>query len=242
MISFVVPAWNEEALLGGTLQAIAEAAGAAGLAHEVLVVDDGSTDATAAVARKHGAIVVSVHYRQIAATRNAGARQARGAWLFFVDADTRINAPVLEAAMRALSAGAAGGGASVVLGGDAPARARRLQRVAAPLFRIAGIAGGAFLFCTRPAYEAAGGFDESRSAGEDLAFVRALRRLGHCVVLRETVTTSGRKLRTHGVLEHARLFLRFGVLGQREVRPGRERAFWYGSGRDDSSDSDPPLN
>lgn len=233
MISFVIPAWNEARRLPGTLEAIHAAAGTLGGHHEVVVVDDASTDSTAAVARAHGARVVAVAHRQIAATRNAGARQALGQRLFFIDADTWVRPGTVQAAMRAMDAGAVGGGARVVLADDAPAHARRLQRLASPVFQWAGIAGGAFLFCTRAAYEATGGFDEARDAGEDLAFARALRRHGRFVVLPEQVVTSGRKLHAHGVLRHAQLFARYGLLGRRNAR-GAEKEFWYGSGRGDS--------
>ena len=68
MLSFVVPAHNEQACLGRTVQAIHAAARATGRPYEVIVVDDASTDATAEVARKHDATVVSVNRRQIAAS------------------------------------------------------------------------------------------------------------------------------------------------------------------------------
>jgi glycosyltransferase involved in cell wall biosynthesis len=61
MISFVVPAHNEQACLGRTLQAIHDAACAIGKPYEVIVVDDASTDATADVGRIAGAIVVPVN-------------------------------------------------------------------------------------------------------------------------------------------------------------------------------------
>src|SRR4029453_5379128 len=86
MLSFVVPAPNEQGCLGRTVQAIHAAARATGRPYEVIVVDDASTDATAEVARKHDATVVSVNRRQIAATRNAGGRTAPGGPPFFVDA------------------------------------------------------------------------------------------------------------------------------------------------------------
>src|SRR5688572_3041590 len=50
MLSFVVPAHNEQACLGRTVRAIHAAARATGRAYEVIVVDDASTDATAEVA------------------------------------------------------------------------------------------------------------------------------------------------------------------------------------------------
>src|SRR5437899_3336848 len=111
MISFIVPAHNEEACLGGTLQAIHASAREVGQPYEILVVDDASTDATPEIARNLDARVLSVSHRQIAATRNSGARAATGAYLFFVDADTTINPRVVASALRCMAKGAAGGGA-----------------------------------------------------------------------------------------------------------------------------------
>jgi cellulose synthase/poly-beta-1,6-N-acetylglucosamine synthase-like glycosyltransferase len=72
VISFIVPAYNEEAELPGTLRAIRSAAG--GYEHEIVLVNDGSTDATGAIGEEFGARVISIERRQIAAARNAGAR------------------------------------------------------------------------------------------------------------------------------------------------------------------------
>ena len=90
MISFIVPAHNEEAWVGRCVSAIRNGVESLGQPHEIIVVDDASSDATAAIARKQGAQVVRVEHRQIAATRNAGAQQSRGDILFFVDADTLL--------------------------------------------------------------------------------------------------------------------------------------------------------
>ena len=92
MISIVIPAYNEEALLAATLNAVRASADAIGVPYEVIVVDDGSTDRTAEIARAHGARVVAVHLRQIGAARNAGAKVAAGDLLVFVDADTLVHA------------------------------------------------------------------------------------------------------------------------------------------------------
>ena len=72
MLSFIVPAHNEQAVLGRTLTAIHECAQATGEPYEVIVVDDASTDATAEIARQKNATVISVQHRHIAAARNAG--------------------------------------------------------------------------------------------------------------------------------------------------------------------------
>jgi len=120
LVSFVIPAWNEAALLGHTLESIRAAAAALNLAHEVVVADDSSTDETAEIARQAGARVISVHHRQISATRNSGARSAGGDMLIFVDADTLVTREVVGAAVRAIRDGAVGGGCAVQFDGRIP--------------------------------------------------------------------------------------------------------------------------
>src|SRR5215471_11096740 len=98
MLSFIVPAHNEAEYIRHTLRSVHGAARGVGTPYEVVVVDDSSTDDTAAIAEECGARVVRASHRQIAATRNAGARAAFGDQLFFVDADTAIDRTVLAAA------------------------------------------------------------------------------------------------------------------------------------------------
>src|SRR6201982_3395270 len=115
MISFIVPAYNEERELSSTLAAIRGAVSAVSHPFEIIVVDDASTDATPEIAEQAGARVISIHRRQIAAARNAGARASRGEYLFFVDADTRISPIHVTEAMAALGMGYAGGSARGVM-------------------------------------------------------------------------------------------------------------------------------
>ena len=230
MVSFVVPAHNEEALLGHTLAAVHSAARALGEPYEVVVADDASTDRTGEIARGHGARVVDVAHRQIAATRNAGARASTGRWLVFVDADTVVNPRVVRAAARALARGAVGGGCLVRLDRPRPAYAVAIElalRVVAP---AVGLAGGCFLFCTRAAFDAAGGFDEAVFASEEIGLARRLKARGKFVILRETVTTSARKLRARGALEMLRLFLRLARAGPGALRRREGLDYWYGPG------------
>lgn len=235
-LSFIVPAYNEERLLGGTLATIGAAGDALGEPFEVIVVDDASTDRTAAIAREYGARVVSVECRQIAATRNAGGCAAAGEMLMFVDADTVIGEAVVRAAVGAMRAGAAGGGCAFRFDGRLPLYGRALTAIATPLYRIAGLASGCFLFCTRVAFHAAGGFDETLFAAEEAAMSRALRRHGRFVVLRESVVTSGRKLRTHSGREIVGTLLRQVLAGRRMMRRRDGLDLWYGKRRVDPDD------
>jgi glycosyltransferase involved in cell wall biosynthesis len=197
MISFVIPAYNEEFELPATLRAIQEAAAGAAQPCELIVVDDASTDATADLARQTGAQVVSIKRRQIAAARNAGAQAARGDVLFFVDADMRINSTHIRHALAALAAGVSGGSARIVTDGQVPWWGRIFLRVLCTLYFANNLGAGAFLFTTRENFEKVGGFDERYFAGEEVFLSLALKKLGPFKVLREPMITSGRKLRMH---------------------------------------------
>jgi cellulose synthase/poly-beta-1,6-N-acetylglucosamine synthase-like glycosyltransferase len=233
MISFIVPAHNEERVIGPTLASIHAAAREAARPYEIIVADDSSTDGTGTLARREGARVVSVRCRQIAAARNAGARAALGDIFIFIDADTTVSAQTLGASLRALEQGAAGGGATFVLEGRIPLHGRVLARLVRASMRAGRLAAGCYLFCRRDAFEGAGGFDERLFATEEIALSQALKRSGPVVILAETVETSGRKLRTHSVWDLLRLLSAFLSSGGQALRSRTHLDLWYGSRRVD---------
>ena len=230
MISFVVPAYNEEAELPRTLRAIHSAA--AGYEYEIVLVDDGSTDATSAIGEQYGARVISIERRQIGAARNAGARAARGDVFIFVDADTRIGPEHVRGAVEALESGYAGGGARLATDREIPLWGRIFFRVFTTLYFGLNLGAGAFLFTTRENFLAVGGFDEIYFAGEEVFFTIALKRLGKFRLLREPAITSGRKLRMYsGWKIFGGLFsLLFG--GPRGVMSRKKLDMWYGGERE----------
>ena len=197
MISFVVPAFNERDYLARTIGAIHDAARAVGRPYEIVVADDASTDGTGPLAESLGARVVRCENRQIAATRNAGARAASGEVLIFVDADTIVNPDVVAEAVRAIDEGAIGGGAAVEWDGPVALHWRLFVRSLIRFFRLVKFAAGSFVFCTRGAFEATGGFDESVYATEEIWFSQALKKQGRFVILEASVLTSARKLTEH---------------------------------------------
>jgi glycosyltransferase involved in cell wall biosynthesis len=231
VIAFIVPAHNEERLLARTLESIHQSARALGEQYEIIVADDASTDRTAELARLYRARVVSIKRRQIAAARNAGARAAlqdeRVQTLVFVDADTSLNEETLRAAVRAMVQGAAGGGAAVKFDGPVPRWAEIMLAAILVVFRLFKWSGGCFIFCSRAAFEATGGWDERLYAAEELYMAQAIKRHGRFVVLREPVVTSGRKLRTHSAREILTSLARIGMHGRRAVRDRKALALWY---------------
>ena len=232
MISFIVPAYNEELELSPTLAAIQAATSGLSQPFESIVVDDASTDATPEIAEQAGARVVSIHRRQIAAARNAGASAARGEYLFFVDADTRINPTHITEGIAVLEAGYTGGSARVQMDGFVPLWGRVFLRAFSVLYFGLNLGAGAFLFTTRRNFEAIGGFDEQHFAGEEVYFSLALRKLGRFKVLREPVLTSGRKLRMYSAKEILGTLSILILGGPRMARSRARLSLWYDGKRE----------
>ncbi|MDB6023162.1 MAG: hypothetical protein JWQ04_3019 [Pedosphaera sp.] len=232
MISFIIPAHNEEAVIARTLQAIHDTARVVGQPYEIIVVNDASMDATAEIARQHHATVLTVNHRQIAATRNSGGRAAHGERLFFVDADTTVNSRAVASALRHLDKGAAGGGAPTVFDGVLPLYARLLILFSLPFLKLIGFTGGAFMFCTREAFIATGGFNERLFCGEEGLFIVALKREGPFVVLWKPVLTSGRRFRTMSGLQVLATVARVSVSPFKMLtRRDSVKKIWYDSNR-----------
>ncbi|HEM46414.1 MAG TPA: glycosyltransferase family 2 protein [Alphaproteobacteria bacterium] len=97
-VCLILPAWNEEALIGETLAAIPA------IVDRVIVVDDGSRDRTAEIAREHGAEVVSHgRNRGVGAAFNTGLRAALARDVDIVvnmDADGQFDPADIEALLR----------------------------------------------------------------------------------------------------------------------------------------------
>ena len=179
-LTVIVPAFNEANYLSATLDAIEAAVvhlrARSGAEVETVVVDNNSTDETAAIARSKGAAVVHEPVQGIARARNAGARHAQGDVLVFVDADVLVPPALLEAIHDAMSDPSCAGG-----GVDVEYRPRRRSmRLYLHAWRLLALrmrlVQGATQFCRRSAFEQIGGYDEQAWIGEDVDFYRSLGR------------------------------------------------------------------
>ena len=163
---------------------------------------------------------------------------AKGDVIVFVDADTLVPAATLYAAVEAIEGGAVGGGAEVRFEGAKPLFAEVLLPGLLFTFRAAKLAAGCFIFCTRDAYEASGGFDESLFGSEEISFSRALGRIGRFVILRQEIITSGRKLRAHSPTELMTTVFRLALAGSRALTSREGLDLWYGERREDPAAAD----
>lgn len=182
-LSFIIPALNEADYIVGTLSSLKQQVTA--YSHEVIVVDNGSSDTTAELAQQNGATVLLLPGATIAAVRNHGARQARGRVLVFLDADTSLTddwGRHLPAALAAL-----GSGQPLITGSHCvpPEPCSWVER---HWFRRpeagqeVAYLGTAHMLLQRELFWQLGGFDEGLETGEDYEFCHRARSAGAAIV------------------------------------------------------------
>ena len=188
-MSLIVRTRNDEATLPRLLDSVTRAGQRFRLGPssiEVIVVDNGSADASIDIALARGCRVTHVGRRSVAAVRNGGATIARGDVLAFVDADHRLHRDTFTAIDLALATGRFIGGAT----GSRPERMtlRHLVRrgLRAPLVWATGVDGGV-IFCYRSAFEEIGGHDERAHGSEALMLQLRLLQLGCTLRPRRTI-------------------------------------------------------
>ena len=219
-ISVVVPVLNEAGILESTLEALRR-----GNPHEIIVVDGGSEDRTAEVARTAGAIYLTTS-RGRAAQMNHGAAAATGEFLLFLHADTSLPADYSSQVRSTLaSSGVAGGAFAFAISGDFPGRKliewgtnRRAQLGQLPY-------GDQGLFVSRVMFDRVGGFPD-QPIMEDYEFVQRLRFSGTIAIAPGFARTSGRRWQRRGAFGTT-LLNQLIVIGYRfGISPAR-LARWY---------------
>lgn len=191
-ISIVVPALDEAERIVEVLRSVREPG-----VREVIVVDGGSADETAARAATVADRVLR-SARGRAVQMNAGADAASGDVLLFLHADTRLPAGFAAAVQQAVERGAIGGRFDVVLEGEHPFLpvVAFLMNARSRLTRIS--TGDQAIFVRRDVFAKLGGFAPIPLM-EDVELTGRLRRLGPLAALRLRVRTSARRWEINGV-------------------------------------------
>jgi glycosyltransferase involved in cell wall biosynthesis len=216
-ISIVIPAFNEERLLGQTLLAVQNSLKAftcLNWATELIVCDNNSTDRTAEIARAAGATVVFEPINQIARARNRGAEAATGDWLLFIDADSHPSTELLADVAEAIQSNRYhAGGATVRLADGFPV-ANLVTGLWNRLSRGQRMLAGSFIFCDTQVFRSIGGFSHELFAGEELDLTARLKKLGRetgkqiVILHRHPLATSARKMKLYSAGELVWFFLR----------------------------------
>ena len=200
-VTVVVPTLNEERCIAACLESVL----AQDCEVEAVVVDGGSTDATAELAAPLAPVLGAPRGRAV--QMNAGAGATRGDVLLFLHADSRLP-PGAFAAMRAALADVrtVGGTFSLRFEPETP-----LLRAYAACTRVNPRVfhyGDQGIFVRRTVFDALCGYRELPLM-EDVDFLRRLRRMGRTVLLPLSITTSARRFQRHGIVRQQ---LRNGVL------------------------------
>ncbi len=199
MISVIIPALNEERALPETLCQLLRQRGD----YEVIVVDGGSTDLTCDFVRRVAETDHRVRVRSApkgrASQMNTGAKEAKGEWLLFLHADTRLPESALARlnAMEPDPAIQAGGFLHRFSGRDWRLRlVSCLDNFRCRRTRI--MYGDQAMFVRRRLFESLGGFPEQPIL-EDVAFCEKLVRVTTPVILAPPVLTDSRKFVAMGI-------------------------------------------
>lgn len=216
--SIVIPAWNEEAYLPKTLtavMAVVQKIEEQGVHHgEVIVVDNNSTDTTAAVAAKFQVKLVFEPVNQIARARNTGASVAAGEALIFLDADSQCSEHLLSVVLDKLSGNSVAGGGSIIAP-DTPVSVSAQRGISFWnwLSIKARLAAGCFVYCRADAFNDIGGFSDRVYAGEEIFLSRQLKRwakrhkMTFDIATIDPVITSARKLQWYSSAQILRQML-----------------------------------
>ena len=168
MLTIVIPALNARADLGACLAALDGA-------DDILVVDGHSTDGTVALARWAGISVISAA-RGRGTQLRAGAATAKGDWLLFVHADTRLGANWLGAVAAHIATSPDSAGYFDLRLDDAAWQARIIEHGVALRVRLLGLPyGDQGLLISRRLYDAVGGF-KPLALMEDVDLARRIGR------------------------------------------------------------------
>jgi len=235
-ISIVVPAFNEERLLGASLAQIKDAAKAfmpLGWEWELVVCDNNSTDRTAEIARAAGARVVFEPVNQIARARNAGATAATGDWLIFVDADSHPSEALFADVARAIQSGRCiAGGATIRLD-----EKFFVAGIVTGLWNLASRWGrwlaGSFIFCEATVFRKLGGFSLELYCAEELELSQRLKKFAkenrkRIVILhRHSLVTSARKMRLYKSTDHLWFLFKAIFMPRRAMRSPEQAHMWY---------------
>ena len=235
-ISIVVPAFNEERLLGDSLAQIKGAAKAFtpfGWEWELIVCDNNSTDRTAEIATAAGARVVFEPINQIARARNAGAAAAGGDWLVFVDADSHPSEALFTDVARAIQSGHCIAGGSTMRMDEYYFWAGLVTHLWNRASRWGRWLAGSFIFCETTVFRNLGGFSQELYCAEELEFSQRLKKHAketrkRLVILhRHPLVTSARKLRLYKGSEHLWFLAKAIFCPRRAMRSPEQAHMWY---------------
>ncbi len=222
LISVVIPVWNGAAYLAETLDSVKRQ----GVATEIVVADDGSTDNSREIAAKKGCRVLPLEHRGISRACNAGIARAAGRYIMLLDQDDVLCdaclATLLDALEEEASLGAVTGMARDFISPELDERARAaIVPRSAPYY---GLMTGSVLM-RRSVPGLMGGFNEAYHAGQAVDY---LMRMAQCGILCKKLDVVSVMRRIHaqntGRTMRNRQFSDYAAILRARLAAGKHRA------------------
>jgi len=219
-LSIIIPVYNAENYLEECVASILNQTWQG--EKEIIIVDDDSTDNSFAIAQRLGDFAISMEHGGAAKARNAGLKMARGAYIFFMDADDVLSPDALQNLFSAIIENF---DCDVVYGRAIDFISPELsheQKIGLKVreFSYGGVLPGCALI-QKTVFERSGSFDESLSSGETVAWMMNLkdtgaivREINHVTLRRRLHMTNTGRLKREEELKNYATILRKRMLKQ----------------------------
>lgn len=207
LFSIVIPAYNEEKYILPTLKSIEQQNMAN---YEVIVVANGCTDATEEIVKKkvnEKIRTLSLPKANVSVARNAGALNAAGEILVFLDADTQLATNTLQLITEQFQNGTSV--ATTKVNPDLPTLKYQLAMLVKNSYNYSGLYEGCsgILICRKKDFHAVGGYDPELVVREHRKLILKLMEKGKYDCLNTYVTTSMRRYQQWGLWKEVNFWL-----------------------------------
>lgn len=228
MISVIIPAKNEQKFLECTLLHTRKVFDELNLSYEIIVCDNGSTDATSKIAKKHADLVVYEKIPHISKARNLGARASNGEFLIFIDSDTKITKKLMKYTLLKLKT------KKIVSAISSYDNYPNLQSLGIWLYNILSmmfkLGVGQFIATSKDDFIKADAFNTSIYAFEDIELLKTYKKMfgrSYVLIAPYTVKTSSRKMTSGKSTKHFLQLLAGYLLGYDVASSKEKLVYWY---------------
>lgn len=213
LVSVIIPAFNEQDVIARLLSSLRHQTHS----HiEAIVVDDSSTDTTAALAKKLGAVVYTRPHAERSMQRNYGARRAKGSYLLFLDADMHLSPHVIRQCLTAVKTDTHIGAVVIPEVSQGERFWEQVKAFERSFYKDSlNFNVDAARFFTRQAFFQVGGYDETITGPEDWDLSESVRKQG--IVLTKISAPLYHQERIPSLWRHCRKFYYYGLKSHRAL-------------------------
>lgn len=206
MISFIIPAYNEEKYIKRTLLSIPRN-------FEKIVVCNSCTDQTYKISKKY-ARVLNVNEKNVSKARNLGAVLAKNNFLVFLDADTKLSKNAFNELIKLKDKNIVGTFKTKFNKNTFSNKLYSTIKNIFPLFKIHNSSG--VIFCNKSAFDKVRGFNEKIIKGENHEFIKRAKKYAKYYFSRNYSITSSRRFEKFGYIRILLFWIKEYLIGNKD--------------------------